>query len=79
MAEPLFPSTIGTQSRFPEFLTTKIVVRKIGQSDGQTRSRCLDKPVLAQGEGEGEAGLGQLTPPWHLVMHTFPVGRPPWW
>ena len=51
MTQPLFPSTIGTQSRFACFLTVKAVVRKFGKSDGQTRSRCLDKAVLAQGGG----------------------------
>ena len=51
MKQPLFPSTIGTQSRFAYFLTVKAVVRKFGKSDGQTGSRCLDKAVLAQGGG----------------------------
>ena len=53
MKQPLFPSTIGTQSRFAYFLTVKAVVRKFGTSDGQTGSRCLDKAVLAQGGGGG--------------------------
>ena len=52
MKQPLFPSTIGTQSRFAYplgyFLTVKAAVRKFGKSDGQTGSRCLDKAVLAQ-------------------------------
>ena len=51
MKQPLFPSTIGTQSRFAYFLTAKAVVRKFGKSDGQTGSRCLDKAVLAQRGG----------------------------
>ena len=51
MKQPLFPSTIGTQSRFAYFLTVKAVVRKFGKSDGQTGSWCLDKVVLAQGGG----------------------------
>ena len=51
MKPPLFPSTIGTQSRFACFLTVKAVVRKFGKSDGQTGSWCLDKAVLAQGGG----------------------------
>ena len=51
MKQPLFPSTIGTQSRFAYFLTVKAVVRKFGKSDGQTGSWCLDKAVLAQGGG----------------------------
>ena len=49
MTQPLFPSTIGTQSRFAYFLTMKTVVRKFGESDGQTGSWCLDKAVPAQG------------------------------
>ena len=51
MTQPLFPSTIGTQSRFANFLTVKAVVRKFGKSDSQTGSRCLDKAVLAQRGG----------------------------
>ena len=51
MKEPLFPSTIGTQSRFAYFLTIKTVIRKFGKIDGQTGSRRLDKVVLAQGGG----------------------------
>ena len=51
MKQPLFPSTIGTQSRFAYFLTVKAEVRKFGQSDGQTGSWCLDKAVLPQGGG----------------------------
>ena len=51
MTQHLFPSTIGTQSRFAYFLTVKAVVRKFGTSDGQTGPRCLDKAVLAQGGG----------------------------
>ena len=31
MKQPLFPSTIGTQSRFAYFLTVKAVVRKFGK------------------------------------------------
>ena len=53
MKQPLFPSTIGTQSRFAYFLTVKAEVRKFGKIDGQTRSWCLDKAVLAQGGGGG--------------------------
>jgi hypothetical protein len=49
MKQPLFPSTIGTQSCFAYFLTVKAVVRKFSKSDGQTGSRCLDKAVLARG------------------------------
>ena len=51
MTRPLFPSTIGTQSRFAEFLTIKTVVRKFGKSDGQSGFRCFDRTVLAQGGG----------------------------
>ena len=51
MKQPIFPSTIGTQSCFSYFLTVKAVVRKLGKNDGQTGSWCLDKAVLAQGEG----------------------------
>ena len=43
MAQPLFPRTIGTQSRSVKFLTVKTVVRKT------TVTRCLDKAVLQQG------------------------------
>ena len=48
MKQPVFPSTIGTQSRLAYFLTVKAVVRNVGRSDGQTGSWCLDKAVLAQ-------------------------------
>ena len=51
MKQPLFPSTICTQSRFAYFLTVKAVVRKFGKSDGQTGTWCLDKVVLVQGGG----------------------------
>ena len=51
MKQPLFPSTLSTQSRFAYFLTVKAVVRKFGKSDGQTGSWCLDKAVFAQGGG----------------------------
>ena len=53
MKQPLFPSTIGTQSRFANFLTVKAVFRRFGRSDGQTGSRCFDKAVLAQRGGGG--------------------------
>ena len=53
MKQPLFPSTIGTQTRLAYFLTVKAVVTKFGKSDGQTGSRCLDKAVLAQRGGGG--------------------------
>ena len=53
MTQPLFPSAIGTQSRVAKILTIKPVVRKLGKSDGQTGSWCLEKAVLAQGEGGG--------------------------
>ena len=45
MPQPLLPSTIGTQSHSVKFLTIKTVVKK------STRSWCLDKAVLPQGEG----------------------------
>ena len=48
MAQPLFPSTIGTQSRSVKLLTIKTVVRK----RTVTRSWCLDKAVLVQ-KGRG--------------------------
>ena len=51
MKQPIFPSTIGTQSCFSYFLTVKVVVRKLGKSDGQTGSWCLDKAVVVQGGG----------------------------
>ena len=38
MTQPLFPSTIGTQSHSPKFLTMKTVVRKPQKNDGQTMS-----------------------------------------
>ena len=46
MTQPLFPSTIGTQSHSAKFLTMKTVVRKNQTNNGQTGSRCLDKAVL---------------------------------
>ena len=48
MAQPLFPSTIGTQSR------SVSDHKNCGQkNDGQTGARCLDKAVLPQGRGGG--------------------------
>ena len=58
MTQPVFPSTIGTQSRSAKFLTMKTVVRKAQKNDGQTGSWCLDKAVLAEGGG---GVLGQTT------------------
>ena len=46
MTQPLFPSTISTQSPSVEFLTFKTMVRKNHQNNGHTGSSCLDKPVL---------------------------------
>ena len=51
MTQPLFPSTISTQSSFAYFLTIKAVVKNFSTSEGHTGSRCLDKAVLAQGGG----------------------------
>ena len=67
MKQPLFPSTISTQSRFAYFLTVKAVVRKFGKNDGQTRSRCLDK---ARGGGTWTGGAGGARVAAHL---------PGWW
>ena len=67
MKQPLFPSTIGTQSRFAYFLTIKAVVKKFGKSDGQTWSRCLDKAVLAQKGGGGLRANTYL--PTHTCQH----------
>ena len=75
MKQPLFPSTIGTQSRFAYFLTVKAVVRKFGKSDGQTGSWCLDKAVPAQGGGhvrilpqmEGVCSVGNSVTFKHMV------------
>ena len=62
MIQPPFPSTMGTQPRHDTFLITKTAVNQ--EHDGQTYckaeldhvhegtgSPCLDKPVLAQGDG----------------------------
>ena len=65
MKQPIFPSTMCTQSRFAYFLTIKAVVRKFGKSDGQTGSRCLDKAVLAQGGGGGSSHISS-----HTTRHT---------
>ena len=51
MAQPLFPSTIGTQSHSAKFLTITTVVRKTTVRSGQTGSRCLDEAVLPQRGG----------------------------
>ena len=65
MTQPLFPSTIGTQSRFAYFLTVKAVLKKFGKSDGQTGSRYLDKAVPAQeGGGVTRTGPGHPPPLW---------------
>ena len=41
MTQPLFPSTIGTQSRSAKFLTMKTVVRKPHKNDGLTQTHVL--------------------------------------
>ena len=41
MAQPLFPSTIGTQSRSTKSLTMKTVVRKLQENEGQTQTHVL--------------------------------------
>ena len=41
MTQPLFPSTIGTQSRSARFLTMKTVVRKLQKNDSQTQTHVL--------------------------------------
>ena len=41
MAEPLFPSTIGTQSRSTKSLTLKTVVRKPQKNEVQTQTHVL--------------------------------------
>ena len=41
MTQPLFPSTIGTQSHSAKFLTMKTVVRKPQENDGQTQTHVL--------------------------------------
>ena len=71
MTQPLFPSTISTQSRSTKFLTIKTVVRKIHQNDGQTSAWCLDKAVLAQGGGGGTQTcfLGASPPPPRGIGH----------
>ena len=51
MTGPLFPSRIGTQSRFARFLSIKTVARKFAKGDRQTVCQCLDKAVLAGVEG----------------------------
>ena len=58
MKQPLLPSTISTQSHFAQFLTITTVVRKFGKSDGQTRSNCLDKAVLAHWGGGASVAQG---------------------
>ena len=47
MSQPLFPSTLSTQSPNAEFLTIKTMVRKAQKNDGHTGSSRLDKPLLA--------------------------------
>ena len=47
MTQPLFPSTINTQSRHAKFLTIKTAVRKIQKNNRQTGFPCLDKALLA--------------------------------
>ena len=58
MTQPLFPSTISTQSPSVTFLTIKSMVRKNYQSNSHTGSSCLDKPVLGQRGGGVAQGLG---------------------
>ena len=73
MKQPLFPSTIGTQSRLAYFLTVKAVIRKFGKSNGQTGSRCLDKEVLAQGGGGYIRALPQNNVRWQACSETMPL------
>ena len=53
MIQPPFPSTIRAQMCHVTFLTTKTAVRKNQENDGQMRSPCLDKPMIAQRGGGG--------------------------
>ena len=41
MTQPLFPSTIGTQSRSTKYLTMKTVVRKPQKKEGQIQTHVL--------------------------------------
>ena len=41
MTQPLFPSTIGTQSRSAKFLTMKTVARKPQTNDSLTQTHVL--------------------------------------
>ena len=67
MTQPLFPSTIGTQSRSAKFLTMETLVRKNQENNGQTMSRYLDKAVHAQGGRGGGGG----DPPTHKTQKTL--------
>ena len=51
MTQPLFPSTIGTQSRSVKFLTIKTVVRKttVRPCPGAETRRCLRKGGVGPG------------------------------
>ena len=46
MIQPPFPSTIGAQPRHVTFLTTKTVVRKNQENDGQTGLRAWTSQCL---------------------------------
>ena len=49
MTQPLFPSTIGTQSHSAKFLTMKTVVRKNQTNNGHAGSQCSDRRCLRKG------------------------------
>ena len=76
MTQPLFPSTIGTQSRSPKVLTLQIVVRLNQKNDSQTGSHCLDKAVLAQGGGGGYEQTQRAKFATKVTVPHPPVGRP---
>jgi hypothetical protein len=71
MTQPLFPSTIGTQSRSAKFLTMKTVVRKTQKYDGQIGSWCLGKAVLAQ-VGEGDRNTTARVADGSRILATLP-------
>ena len=59
MTQPLFTSTVGTQSRSAKVSGHKNCGQK---NDGQTGSRCVDKAVLLQGGGGGMLLMPLLHP-----------------
>ena len=75
MTQPLFPSTISTQSPSVEFLTIKTMVRKNHQNNDHTGSSCLGGPVLGHRTVESPAiGAHRQTYAYSFTVHCHGYG-----